>query len=119
MYTLSQFEENYIKVHFDDLLLERNNKMVNSNEHYLKWKMTYLNETKNNYNRLKTLLTTLETKYSLNISNNTTRKTFKFINENTLESTNNEIKQILVDQKKMYTHFINHIQFLNKIKDAS
>ena len=41
-----------------------------------------------------------------------------FIDNNTKEKYNNEIKDIHIYQRKLYTNFINHIEFLNNAKNT-
>jgi hypothetical protein len=114
MYSGEQFKIDYLDYNFDQLLLERNNPLISSNEKYLNWKNMYIKDTFANYNKLTGLLKDFPNdNYSITKVNNTTKYIYKYSNPTFVESLNLEIKTLLVNQKKLYKHFIQFIEFLN------
>lgn len=114
MYSKDQFKSEFMDYNFDEMLLERNNPLINSNEKYLYWKNMYLKDTMNNYEKFTNLLENFSNNnYSISKTNNTTKHIFKYINPITSETINTEIKTLLVVQRQIYKHFIDYINFLN------
>jgi hypothetical protein len=121
MYSLEKFFSDFIDINFDNILIEQNNKLVNSDKHYLQFKNNYVNETTKNYVTLKEILP----KYNLLANNyskefidrdtaSTTKHYYNYINTSELDQLNNQIKEIYIKQKNIYTSFIAHLDFLNK-----
>lgn len=114
MYSGDQFKKDYLDYNFDEMLLERNNPLVTSNEKFLFWKNMYLKDTLDNYNRLTKLLADFSNdNYSVTRVNNTTQYIYTYSNQNVMSTFNLEIKSLLATQKKMFKHFVEYIEFLN------
>jgi len=115
MYSEEQFKIDYLDYNFDQLLLERNNPLISSNEKYLLWKNMYIKDTLVNYNKLIELLKNFSNdNYSITKVNNTTKYIYKYSNPSFVESINLEIKELLTTQRKLYKHFTDFIEFLNR-----
>ena len=114
MYSGEQFKKDYLDYNFDEMLLQRNNPLVTSNEKYLYWKNMYLKDTFANYSRLTQLLADFSNdNYSVTKMNNTTKYIYKYSNPSVMNTFNLEIKTLLATQKKLYQHFVSFIEFLN------
>jgi hypothetical protein len=114
MYSKDQFKLEFMDYNFDEMLLERNNPLINSTDQYLCWKNMYLKDTMANYIEFTKLLENFtNNNYSISKTNNTTKHIYKYINPIISETINTELKTILVVQRKLYNHFIDYINFLN------
>ena len=116
VYSLEVFHKTFRKSNFDELLLEQNNHLVNSNKHYLQLKSTYLDETNKNYNELEEKLekfSELKNNYTRTHNVSVTTHHYKVINKDLLELANQHIKEILDRQKKLHSVLMNYINFIN------
>jgi hypothetical protein len=101
------------------MLIEEDNELLNSNEHYIDYKNEYIEQTNINHKKLDELLK------KFNILNNFYTKScdrkyiYHFIDNDTKEKLNNEIKDIHLYQRKLYTNFLKHIEFLNIAKNTT
>ncbi len=119
LYCCDTFKCDFLNCNFDNMLIEEDNPILNSNEHYIDYKNEYIEQTKINHKKLDELLK------KFNILNNFYTKScdrkyvYHFIDNDTKEKLNNEIKNIHVYQRKLYINFINHIEFLNNAKNTT
>jgi len=119
LYCCDTFKCDFLDCNFDNMLIEEDNELLNSNEHYIDYKNEYIKQTNINHKKLDKLLK------KFNILNNFYTKTcdckyvYHFIDNHTKEKLNNEIKNIHLYQRKLYTNFINHIEFLNNAKNTT
>ena len=119
MYTLTDFNKNYIDISFDNILDEINNPHINSNVFYLDHKNKYLDKTRSNYLKLEKLLhlyNSLKPNHIIKNADNImfTRHTYTYIDKEYTHTINIDIKNIFIDQQKLYDTFINYIDFINK-----
>jgi hypothetical protein len=112
LYNEENFKNTFLTNNFDDFLINNNNNLVNSNKYYLQFKVEYLNKTTNNLNKYTTLLKEFN-ELSNNYKINDNKYSYTFIDKNLYNKTNNELKSLLLEQRKLYNNFINYIQFLN------
>ena len=111
------FRKRYLNDHFDDFLLQENNDLINSNEHYLEYKNIYIETTEMN---LTNYLKLLEMICCDDICDNINKKfTFTYIDNSIIYKINIQIKELIINQNKLYNDFINHIKMLNKIDTVS
>jgi hypothetical protein len=99
---------------FDKILSDNNNPAINSEE-YTTYKSKYINSlTLNNlkYNELMTELTNIQTKMGFSINNNT-RRVFTFIDNNIVENTKRDIKQLVLCQRTLLNQFLVYLEKLN------
>lgn len=119
LYCCNKFRNDFLHFDFDNMLIEEDNELLNSNEHYIDYKNEYIEQTKINHDKLDELLK------KFNILNNFYTKScdckyiYHFIDNNTKENYNNNIKNIHLNQRILYTNFINHIEFLNIAKNIT
>ena len=116
IYSLDKFSLDFKDVDFDNLLIEQNNVLVNSNQHYLELKKDYLQKTQENFTTLSNTLDAfyeLVDNYKKHKQGNTTRHHYNVVNQNTIESLNIQIKTILDNQRTIFSIFINYINFIN------
>jgi hypothetical protein len=111
-YDLDRFKKDFIDIDFDDMLIQQNNELVNSNNHYLQHKDDYFLKTNINYTNFKKLYE----KYSVYMNNHVEdhlNKKFRYtyVNKETLNSINEQLKTILLEQRTLYKVFIDYINF--------
>lgn len=113
-YNIERFEKLFLNIDFDNYFIEKNNNLVNSDEHYLKYKSEYFLTTNHNFDLLKILIE----KFKL-LDNNYIKLSdinkyiYHFIDKTEYDSINNQLKNILEVQKKTIQDFTTYINFLN------
>ena len=115
-YSLKDFKINYIDYDFDISLIDQNNDLVNSNTSYLDIKNNYLKQTIINFDKFTELLLKhmeLSNNHVINVDNNLTIHSYKFINTKDLHDTNVELKVLLQNQRNIFNNFIHYISFIN------
>lgn len=112
LYSEEQFITMFLNTKFDDFLIDNNNDIVNSNEHYIQYKTEYLVKTNQNLKKYKELVKKFnELSNIYNIDNN--KYVYTFIDKNELSNVNKELKHLLIDQRYLYNNFMTYIQLLN------
>ena len=117
IYDNNEFKDNFLGYEFDIKLIEEDNELLNSNEHYIDYKKEYFSKSIKNHERLSVLLGKFNNLNNFE-GNNNRKYTYNFVNNNIKEEYNKEIKQIYIDQRNLFTNFINHIDFLNCCKNT-
>jgi len=107
------FKKQYIDNGFKELLTIQKNPLVNSFDHYLKYKQQYMSETLHNFASHKKLKKQLQEYQESHINNTNTTIHYRFIDDNTLDTLKTELKTIVVEQNKLYNNFLAYIKFLN------
>jgi len=117
-YNLDKFKKDFIDTadNFDEMLIQQNNELVNSNNHYIQYKNQYIIKTNSCYKNFSKLYD----KYNIYMNNyikddKNKKYIYTYVNKETLHSINEELKNILIEQRKLYITFIDYINFLNKI----
>ena len=116
IYSLDDFVQKFIDFDFDNLLNEQNNPHVHSNQHYLQIKQTYISQSQENYSVMVELLSNFEpvlNNYTKNVSGNVIRHHYNLVNDEYKESLNSKIKSVWLNQKRIFSHFLQYINFLN------
>lgn len=108
------FISQYININFDQMLL---NKLVHSEEFYLQYKKKYFDETNNNYEKYKVLVSELNELKNDQYMNSGTKYKYVYVDTTKIESLKKEIKMIIVHQNKLLDNFNNHIILLNTNPD--
>ena len=116
LYCCNKFKNDFLHSEFDTMLIEQDNELLNSNEHYLDYKNEYIKQTNINHKKLDELLKKFNILNNFYTKSDDCKYVYHFIDNNTKEKLNNEIKKIHLNQRKLYTDFINHIEFLNTVK---
>lgn len=112
------FEMSYINVNFDNILIEDNNPIVNSESLYLQFKKQYFEQTYDNYDLFKRLtneLRDIEGNEGHSISGNKYSYIFNDITK--IESLRLTIKNIVISQEKLYNNFYQYITLLNSKRE--
>lgn len=108
------FENKFITAGFDDILLDANNSLINSEKHYISYKQTYIqNAVKNleNYKSLVEKITDLEECQLSKTSNS--KVVYTYIDTDHLNELNQQAKDSLLQQRRLYDQFVNYIHHLN------
>jgi hypothetical protein len=106
------FKVDFINIDFDNKLLENNNPLLNSQQHYIAFKQRYIKDTLSNskkYTALKGELEQLE-----NMSSYTdTKFVHVYIDDNKVSAIKQSIKNIILHQRVLLSNFLNYIDYLN------
>lgn len=116
LYNINKFQEDFLEYDFDIKLIEEDNTLLNSNKHYIDYKNDYLDSTKENYNKLNDILKKFKLLHNFYSKSSDNKYTYHFIDNSVKMEYNNKIKQIHIDQRNLFTNFIDHIDFLNMTK---
>jgi len=110
---IEEFKTDFIDVNFDEILLQNNNPLINSNV-YTNVKQKYFDETFYNYREYKMHLTELDVIVTnKEVKKSDTKIIYNFTNlelENELKS---KLKKILIRQRNAKSNFINYINHNN------
>jgi hypothetical protein len=112
LYNEEQFKNTFLNIDFDNILVQSNNKFVNSNELYINYKLEYITKTQDNLQKYKTIYDVL-TKLSNNYTINNNKYSYTFVDKNEYNKLNKEIKIILIEQRQLYINFLTYVQLLN------
>ena len=113
LYNEEQFKQTFLNVNFDNVFIENNNNIINSNELYLQYKAEYLKKTYDNlqkYTQLFEIFKQLSNNYNI-VNNN--KYSYTFIDKNEYEKINRQLKNLLIEQRQLYHNFMTYVQFLN------
>lgn len=114
-YNLDKFKNDFIDFDFDEKLIQQNNELLNSNEHYLQHKNEYLIQTNINYISFSNLVEKYnELVFNYTKDHENKKYIYRYINNNTLYSINEQLKTILLKQGELYIIFTDYIEFLSK-----
>lgn len=119
LYSIDKFKSDFLYFEFDNMLIDENNELLNSNEHYIDYKSEYISKTEINCKQLDNLLKKFNILNNFYTKSSERKYVYHFVDDNIKRSYNDEIKQINVSQITLYTNFINHIEFLNISKNTT
>jgi hypothetical protein len=109
------FYTQYVNINFDEILIENNNKLVNSEDVYLNFKKEYFEKTSENFELFKQCnLELLE----MQDDNNEVKRTgnkyiYTYKDRNVIENKKQRIKDIVVEQERLLNNFYHYITLLN------
>ena len=106
------FYSQYININFDEILLENNNDLINSEEFYLIYKKTYFDETLKNFEKFKIYNSELNELSNLN-DKTTSKYKHVYIDTIRFEFLKQSIKNIVIFQNKLLDNFHHYITLLN------
>jgi hypothetical protein len=106
------FRKEFINIDFDAKLLENNNHLINSQDHYVSYKQKYIKNTLNNFGAYTKLMETY-----MQIQNKTSTTDFKvfftYVDDSEVTNLKHSIKTIILHQRKMLYNFLLYIEYLN------
>ncbi|NBO99324.1 MAG: hypothetical protein EBU90_04245 [Proteobacteria bacterium] len=115
MNTPDQFQELYLDVNFDQLLIATNNPLINSSEYYLTYKQNYIEMTQSNleqYRKVYIQYTQLLATQHRHLAPN--KVIFTIIDTNQLDTLGQQLKNILILQRQLLHNFRSYIDYLNQ-----
>lgn len=109
------FKKQFLDFNFDDMLLQRNNPLVNSYVHYTSRKQQYIKQTLENFRTLTFLDQNLNEICNIKctVSSNT-KVHVTILDGKPEEKLRLKIKTLVLKQRKLFNNFINYINFLNE-----
>lgn len=113
LYNEKQFKDIFLKVDFDNYLIQHNNNIINSNELYIQYKTEYLSKTQENLDKYSKLYKIFSELYNNYVINNN-KYSYTFVDKTEYNKINKSIKELLLEQRQLYNNFMMYIQFLNK-----
>lgn len=111
-YNRNWFNTSFININFDNLLIEVDNNLVNSNEYYLEYKNKYLAQTSENFEDFKKLIDKFDTLYN-NYSIKNNKYTYTYIDNKEYEDIKYSLKVLIDNQRQLLDNFLKYIEFLN------
>ena len=111
-YNRNWFNTSFININFDNLLIEVDNNLVNSNEYYLEYKNKYLAQTHENFEEFKELIDKFDTFYN-NYSVKDNKYTYTYIDNKEYEKIKYSLKVLIDNQRQLLDNFTKYIEFLN------
>lgn len=102
----------YININFDEILLENNNNLLNSEEFYLIYKKDYFYQTSKNFEKYKKWDAELKELTNLNVSNSTKYK-YVYTDITKVEYLKQVLKNLIIDQNKLLDNFHHYVTLLN------
>jgi hypothetical protein len=108
------FKQEFLSISFDNILIEHNNPLINSYEHYIIYKQQYIRSSKQNMDSYIQLYTELQTILEQqNIKTSDSRFSFVFTEPNHILNLKTQLKNILIQQRKLLSNFMHYLQILN------
>jgi hypothetical protein len=106
------FKTEFINIDFDKKLLENNNQLVNSQNHYVSLKQRYIQDTLLNfkeYTNLEDSLTQLQNK----TFENDHKVFYTYVDRSKVTDIKQSMKNIVLRQRQMLNNFLKYIEYLN------
>jgi hypothetical protein len=102
----------YININFDEILLENNNNLLNSEEFYLMYKKDYFDQTSENFEKYKKWEAELKELTNFNVSKSTKYK-YVYTDITKVEYLKQVLKNLIIDQNKLLDNFHHYVTLLN------
>ena len=102
----------YININFDEILLENNNNLLNSEEFYLMYKKDYFDQTSENFEKYKKWEAELKELTNFNVSTSTKYK-YVYTDITKVEYLKQVLKNLIIDQNKLLDNFHHYVTLLN------
>jgi hypothetical protein len=107
------FYSQYININFDEILIESNNHLINSQNVYLTYKQQYFNESLKNYDLFKKYKTELERLQKSETVTLPNKYLFIYKDTQVIEQTKQNLKNVVISQEKLLNNFHHYITLLN------
>jgi hypothetical protein len=109
----TDFYSQYININFDEILMESNNHLINSQNVYLTYKQQYFNESLKNHDlfkKYKKELEKLQESETITVPN---KYLFVYKDTQVIEQTKQNLKNVVLSQEKLFNNFYHYITLLN------
>jgi hypothetical protein len=111
---IQTFSDKFLKINFDQQLMEMNNPLINSQEHYINYKQKYMELTKNNLKTYTELAKQMADLHNLEYNVISVSKViYTYIDKDKLCNIKQAIKAIEVEQQIRLNEFLRYIEHLN------
>lgn len=111
---MSTFKERFLDYNFDEILISSNNPLINSVEHYIKFKQSYFAETQVNYKTYIAIDSQIKQLNPVSEYRDTENHVhYTYIDESLMSELNQKLKNIEIQQGKLFDNFVHYIGFLN------
>jgi Na+/phosphate symporter len=108
------FFKEFIDVDFDNILLQNNNPLFNSDEHYCRYKKQYLEQAYRNKELFEEYSDELQELQNQQVVNKSTTKViYTFVDEDKIKLLKQNRKQILAIQRQSLQNFLHYLNQLN------
>lgn len=107
------FYSQYININFDEILMESNNHLINSQNVYLIYKQQYFEESLKNYELFKKYKTELERLQKSETITLPNKYLFVYKDTQVIEQTKQNLKNVVISQEKLLNNFHHYITLLN------
>jgi len=99
---------------FDEILLQTDNPLINSHEHYTAYKQEYLQQTNYNFGEYNYLVSQYKSFAKICNPVSPTKVVYTYIDETRRDQIMKQITKLIVYQRKIYNDFIHYLQHLNQ-----
>jgi len=107
------FYSQYININFDEILMESNNHLINSQNVYLVYNQQYFDESSKNYELFKKYKTELERLQKSETITLPNKYLFVYKDTQVIEQTKQNLKNVVLSQEKLLNNFHHYITLLN------
>lgn len=107
------FYSQYININFDEILIESNNHLINSQNVYLKYKQQYFDVSLKNYELFKKYKTELERLQKSETVTVPNKYIFVYKDTQVIEQIKQKLKNVVLSQEKLLNNFHHYITLLN------
>lgn len=114
METNFDFFKQFIDVDFDNILLQNNNPLFNSDEHYFKYKRQYLDEAYQNKETYEQIIDELQLLQSTQlVRKSATKVIYTFVDTDRIKVLKQNKKNIMFSQRQRLENFLHYLNQLN------
>jgi hypothetical protein len=107
------FYSQYININFDEILIESNNHLINSQNVYLKYKQQYFDVSLKNYELFKKYKEELERLQKSETVTVPNKYIFVYKDTQVIEQIKQKLKNVVLSQEKLLNNFHHYITLLN------
>ena len=107
------FKKEFLNIDFDSVLIDHDNPLINSYEYYIQYKQKYILETKKNFDAYQKLTKEYKKYKNQYQSPSNNRLVFSYRDEENVAYLSQQIKKLIVDQRKILSNFQHYVSHLN------
>jgi hypothetical protein len=111
---ITSFIDEFIATNFDDILLQNDNPLINSDEYYIKYKQCYMDDARTNLLEYETLTNELRRLQEIKlVALSDSKVIYTFVNDVTIQGLKSKRKDLVVKQRQKLTNLLLYIDRLN------
>lgn len=107
------FKKEFLSINFDNKLIEANNPLVSSQEHYKLYKQKYIEESIHNFELYTTVVDEYNSLIEKSITKTSSRVVYVYVDKSRVSELRQSLKTIIIKQRSLLDNFNHYIEFLN------